>query len=171
MTSFVIWVFQKSMPSFKKKHLLSTGVTFSWYRHRQKEFMTFYCEEENVVYCKNTYKLMSQLTLQYGPFKWRLFIDSPESGLKAVLLPNGNIFPSIPVAHLINLKGNYKDLAVILQKLRYEDHGWMICIDFKMISTLLGQRLGFTKYPCFLCMWDSRARDLHWKRNKWPNKK
>jgi len=26
--------------SLKKKHLLSAGVTFSWYRHRQKEFTT-----------------------------------------------------------------------------------------------------------------------------------
>ena len=28
--------------SLTKKHLLSTGVTFFWYRHRQKEFTTFY---------------------------------------------------------------------------------------------------------------------------------
>jgi len=28
--------------SLKKKHLLSAGVTYSWYRHRQKEFTTFY---------------------------------------------------------------------------------------------------------------------------------
>ena len=61
---------------------------------------------------------MSQLILLYEPFKWRLFIYLSKSGLKAVLLHNGNIFPSIPVAHLINLKENYKDLAVILQKLR-----------------------------------------------------
>ena len=67
------------------------------------------------------------------------------------------------MAYSINLNENYKDLVVILQKLRYEDHGWMICAEFKVISTLLGQQLGFTKYPCFLCMWNGQVRDLHWK--------
>jgi len=67
------------------------------------------------------------------------------------------------VSQSINLKENYKDLAVILQKLRYEGHEWMICADFKVISTLLGQQLGFTEFPCFLCMSNSQARDLHWK--------
>ena len=109
--------------SLQKKHLLYAGVTYSWYRRRQNEFTTFYYEEKNVVYCKNIHVLMSQLTLQYEPFKWRLFIDSLKSDLKAILLHNGNIFPSIHVQHSINLKENYKDLAVILQKLRYEDHG------------------------------------------------
>jgi len=116
----------------------------------------------HVVYCKNIHGLMSQLILLYEPFKWRLFIYLSKSGLKAVLLHNGNIFSSISMANSINLKENYKDLVVILQKPRYEEYGWMICADFKVISTLLGQKLGFTKYPCFLCMWDSRARDLHW---------
>ena len=31
--------------SRKKKLLLSAQVIFFWYRHRQKEFTTFYCEE------------------------------------------------------------------------------------------------------------------------------
>ena len=29
--------------------------------------------------------------------------------------------------------------------------------DLKMVNFLLGQQSGFTKYPCFLCMWDSRT--------------
>ena len=96
-----------------KKRLLSPGVTFSWYRHRQKELTDFYIEEDNVVYCKDLYGLMNQLALQCELTKWRLFMDSSKSGLKAVLVHNGNVYPTIPVAHTINLKENYKDLKLI----------------------------------------------------------
>jgi len=37
-----------------------------------------------------------------------------------------------------------------------------------MVNFLLGQQSGFTKFPCFLCLWDSRARDQHWERKDWP---
>ena len=37
-----------------------------------------------------------------------------------------------------------------------------------MVNFLLGQQGGYTKYPCFLCLWDSRAKDHHWIRRKWP---
>ena len=70
---------------------------------------------------------MNELTLQYEPKEWHLFIDSSKSGLKAVLLHNGNVFPSIPMAHSIHLKEFYKDLSVILLNLKYDDHVWMIC--------------------------------------------
>ena len=31
-----------------------------------------------------------------------------------------------------------------------------------MVCFFLGQQRGFTKYPCHLCMWDSRDREKHW---------
>ena len=81
--------------------------------------------------------------------------------MKAVLLHNGNQLESFLVAHSTNNKETYKDLAPILEKIKCEDHDWVICVDLKVLSTLLGQQLVYTKYPCFLCMWDSRAPDLH----------
>ena len=33
---------------------------------------------------------------------------------------------------------------------------------------LLGQQSGFTKYPCFMCEWDSRERSNHWIKREWP---
>ena len=33
---------------------------------------------------------------------------------------------------------------------------------------ILGQQSGFTKYPCFLCLWDSRDRENHYVKTKWP---
>ena len=37
-----------------------------------------------------------------------------------------------------------------------------------MVKFLLGQQSGFTKYPCFLCMWDSRDRAQHYAKKDWP---
>ena len=29
---------------------------------------------------------------------------------------------------------------------------------------------GYTKYPCFLCLWDSRADDLHYQQKDWQSR-
>ena len=39
-----------------------------------------------------------------------------------------------------------------------------------MVSLLLGQQKGYTKYSCFLCMWDSRDRKRHWIQKEWPKR-
>ncbi|XP_066448063.1 uncharacterized protein [Eleutherodactylus coqui] len=39
-----------------------------------------------------------------------------------------------------------------------------------MVNFLLGQQSGFTKYPCFLCLWDSQAREKHWTQKEWPKR-
>ncbi|KAL4715297.1 hypothetical protein ACJJTC_010867 [Scirpophaga incertulas] len=50
----------------------------------------------------------------------------------------------------------------------YNEHQWSICVDLKMVNFLLGQQSGYTKYPCFICLWDSRAKEDHWKKVVWP---
>ena len=37
-----------------------------------------------------------------------------------------------------------------------------------MIYILLGQQAGHTKYPCFLCLLDSRADEPHYSQQEWP---
>jgi len=32
---------------------------------------------------------------------------------------------------------------------------------------LLGQQIGYTLYPCFICLWDSHARNYQWVKNGW----
>ena len=63
-------------------------------------------------------------------------------------------------------------MALVLQKRKYCEHNWMICGDLQVIPVfiLLGQQRGFTKYPCFLCLWGSRARQEHWTRKNWPTR-
>ena len=46
----------------------------------------------------------------------------------------------------------------------------MLCGDLKVLSMLLGQQGGYTKYPCFLCLWDSRGKNEHWIREQWPKR-
>ena len=36
-----------------------------------------------------------------------------------------------------------------------------------MVNFLLGKQGNHTKYPCFLCYWDSRANEEHWLRKEW----
>jgi len=37
-----------------------------------------------------------------------------------------------------------------------------------MVHFLLGKQCGYTNYPCFLCLWDSRAKHEHWARKDVP---
>ena len=105
---------------------------------------------------------------EYNPNEWRLFIDSSKRSLKCVLLHNGNKYGSIPIGHSVSMKEEYEQISVILGKIKYQEHQWLICVDLKMVNFLLGQQSGYTKYPCFYCHWDSRAKQDHWKRKKWP---
>jgi hypothetical protein len=47
---------------------------------------------------------MEALGHQNNAPEWRLFIDSSKVTLKAVLLHNGNKYPSVPLAHVVNMK-------------------------------------------------------------------
>ena len=37
-----------------------------------------------------------------------------------------------------------------------------------MVAFLVGLQGGFTKFPCFLCYWDSRNTTAHYHRRMWP---
>ena len=56
----------------------------------------------------------------------------------------------------------------MLEKINYGKYQWDVCGDLKMIAFLLGLQGGFTKYSCFLCLWDSRASDQHYIVRDWP---
>jgi len=66
------------------------------------------------------------------------------------------------------MKEEYKAISLVLEKINYQEHQWVICVDLKMVNFLLGQQSGYTKYPCFLCLWESRAKHEHWARKDWP---
>ena len=43
-----------------------------------------------------------------------------------------------------------------------------VCGDLTVISMILGQQGGYTKFPCFLCEWDSCAKAKYWNQKVWP---
>ena len=133
--------------------------------------MTFFSEIDGLVFCNGIPGLLKKIGKNdYVPEQWRLFIDNSKYSLKVVLLHNGNIYGSIPVAQSTKLNETYEAVRFVLSNIKYEDHAWLICVDLKMGNFLLGQQSGFTKFPCFLCYWDSRARSEHWERKVWPDR-
>jgi len=121
--------------------------------------------------CKDVDGLLKALNMSYCSDEWRLFIDSSKVILKAVLLHNGNVLPSIPVAHAFGIKKSDDSMKQLLQYIKYDTYRWNICTDLKVIALLLGLQLGYTKFPCFLCEWDSRDKAHHYVERIWPARK
>ena len=123
------------------------------------------------MFCHDIPGLLKKLGVsEYKPDEWRLLIDSSKYSLNVVLLHNGNPLGSVPIAHSTILKETYDAVKFVLLNIKYDEHSWKICVDLKMVNFLLGQQSGFTKFPCFLCHWDSRARAEHWERKDWPER-
>lgn len=152
----------------KEKNCLAPGTRITFYRDRDIQFRKYFTDVENLVYCNNIEGLINEYNISYEANNWRLFIDSSTRSLKAVLLHNGNQYAPLPVGHSVALNEEYHNLRFLLEKLDYDKHKWQICGDLKIMTILLGQQSGFTKYPCFICEWDSRARDEHYVKKEWP---
>ena len=152
----------------KEWNLLDPTCKSSIYRKRHERFSKFYTMKDSLCYCSDVTGLFQEIGYEHHPSHWRLFIDSSSRSLKAVLLHNGNIFPSIPIAHSVHLKEEYGNVKILLQMIDYDKYKWEVCGDFKMIGFLLGLQGGYTKYSCFLCLWDSRATDQHYATKDWP---
>jgi len=147
------------------QNLLEDSVRISFYRNRHQEFLPFFSEENDLVYCIDIIQLLHNLGVsQYEAKDWRLFIDSSKRSLECVLLHNGNQFSPVPHAHSTALKEKYEAVKNVLEKISYNEHQWLICVDLKMLNFLLGQQSRFTKYPCFLFVWDSRDTAQHYER-------
>lgn len=154
----------------QERNLLSPGTIVTRYRYREKEFHKFFTAEAGLVYCCDIPGLVSHMGLTYSADEWRMFIDSSKRSLKAVLLYNGNTVASLPIAHSVTMKESYENVKTVLVSVKYDDHKWLICGDLKIIAIILGLQGGYSKFPCFLCLWDSRADSEHYVRKIWPKR-
>ena len=59
------------------------------------------------------------------------------------------VYSSIPIAHSVKAKETYESVKRFFQLISYEQHKWIVCVDWKMVCFLLGQQLGYTRYSCF----------------------
>jgi len=148
-------------------NLLKEDVLVTSFRTRHEHLVRYFTKQNDLIFCSDVDGLMNALGFQHDQQQWRLFIDSSTLSLKAVLLHNGNLLPSIPVGHAVHMKETYDNLKHLLTCLQYGKYQWHLCCDLKVVALLMGLQLGFTKYCCFLCEWDSRAKTLHYVKRDW----
>ncbi|UYV63640.1 hypothetical protein LAZ67_2005138 [Cordylochernes scorpioides] len=112
---------------------------------KRLEFQDLFSQENDLVYCNDVVSLMEVLGHDHDTEEWRLFVDSSKISLKAVLLHNGNKFPSVPIAHASNMKETYENMKLLLKKIEYERYGWKICSDLKVIALMRGLQFAYLK--------------------------
>ena len=149
-------------------NLLEKGTKIAFYKKRELGLLNYFSMDDSIAFCNNVASLLAELQLPGDNSQWRLFIDSSKLSLKAILLNNGNKFPSVPLAHAVHMKETYDNIKLLLEKINYDEHGWHVCADLKVVAMLTGLQGGYTKFCCFLCEWDSRARSSHYKVKEWP---
>ena len=65
------------------------------------------------------------------------------------------------------MKENYQNVKALLDAINYDALNYAqyerdVIGDLKMVAFLMGLQGGFTKFPCFLCLSDSRNTSLHY---------
>ena len=70
--------------------------------------------------------------------------------------------PSTPLVEL------YKNMNLLLHVIEYERCSWKIYGHLRVIRMLMGRQSGFTKYYCFVCLWDSWTTNKHYVESNWP---
>ena len=149
----------------KQWDLLDDGVRITSQRKRHRGFSTFFLFTDGLCYRHSVIGLFKAIGICCNTSDWRFFIDSSSRSLKAILLHNTNQWPSIPLAHSVHMKETYENVKILLSALKYN---WEVIGDFKMVAFLMGLQGGFTKFPCYLCLWDSRNTALHYHQRSWP---
>jgi len=107
----------------RERNLLTKRTKISFYRTRDESFRKYFTQDHDLVYCNDVTGLINELKENiYKPDDWRLFIDSSMRSLKAVLLHNTNKYAPIPIAHSVTLKEDYRNIEIVLDKIKYVEH-------------------------------------------------
>ena len=137
-----------------EQNLLEQGVKISFFRTRESTFLQYFRSDSGFVFCHIIPGLLKEFWVSIdNPNEWRMFIDNSKRSLKCILLHNGNLFGRVLIGHSACLHEEHGDVKRVIELLQYDKHNWIIFVDLKMVCSLLGQQCGYTKYPCFLCMW------------------
>ena len=108
-----------------------------FYCGHHEELRDFFSLENGVVFFNDVCSVMEVLGHEYNPDQWRFFTDSSKVNLKAVLLHNGNKFPSVPLAHAADVKESYESMKLLLGKIKCDELKWKLCGDLKVVALLL----------------------------------
>ena len=133
-----------------EKHVLHSSAKVSYFRKSDEHFITFFKEEKQLIYCDNLPGLFGQLGISsYNPEEWRLFMDSSKRSLKCMLLHNQNSNGTVPIGYSTVLKEQQQYIRTEINLMKYHKHNWIIRVDLKMVSLLLGQQKGYTNRGVF----------------------
>ena len=116
----------------------------------------FFVSADGLCFWYNVNGLFDSLDIRCIPKDWRLFIVISRRSLKSILHQNGNRYPSIPFAHSMHLEKNYTNVKTLLIAIKCDQFNCQVIGHFRMVAFLVGLQGGFTKFPCYLCHWDSR---------------
>jgi hypothetical protein len=119
------------------------------------------------MFCNDVCSVIEAVGHEHNPIESHLLIDSSKVRLKAVLLHNGNKFPSVPLDHVTNLKESYENMKLLLEKIHYEKYNLKICGYLKVIALLLDWQLGYTEVCYFLREWDNRDGKHCYIQKQW----
>lgn len=50
----------------------------------------------------------------------------------------------IPKAHSTKIK-KYNNVAFLIEKIKFHEHQWVICVDFIIVNFVFGHQGGYTK--------------------------
>ena len=96
-----------------RRGLTQPGTESSIYRELEKEFRKYFTldEDKKLMYCVYVRGLLNEIkTNVYQPNERRIFIDSSQRSLKAVLLHNGNKYTNISICHSTELNESYENM-------------------------------------------------------------
>jgi hypothetical protein len=95
-------------------NLLKENVRISMYRERREDLVEFFKMERDLVACTDIDGLMQALNINHIPLDWRLFVDSSNLSLQAVLLHNGNTLPPVPIGHSVHNE-SYENRKILME--------------------------------------------------------
>ena len=123
----------------KEWNLFAPSCKISRPRKRHMTFANFYAmssdsDHPSLYYCTAIQGLFQEIGIAYSASDWRLFIDSSKRSLKAFLLRNGSVYPSIPIAYSVRMKEDRESVKILLELIQYNDHYWDVCGNYKMTA-------------------------------------
>ena len=98
----------------------AAGTNVSYFRTRHVTLSTFYAKEDSLCFCTDINGLFHKLGFEHLTDDWRLFIDFSKRCLKATLLHNGNVKPSILVVLVVGMKEMNESMTVILKSIKLQ---------------------------------------------------
>ena len=147
--------------------LFSPGTKISFYLQSSMRSSNFFSIDGKLCYCNDIRALFESIGINYDPDDRKLFVDGFKESIMDSSVHNGNILLSISVAYSTILKKTYNTLQFILNRICYKKSRWFVFSDLKIILLLRDLQLGYSKYSCFLYLWESRARSKHYEKEHW----